>query len=46
MLMNLLKDTGVRITEFARGISTGQYVENIDEVTLTGAIKDRKDAEY
>ncbi len=46
MLINLIKDTGVKITELARGISTGQYIENIDDMTLLDAIRDRKNADY
>ncbi len=44
ILINMLKKHGVKITELARGVSTGQYIENLDEITLLEAIKDRKNA--
>ncbi len=42
-LSRLIKPLGVKVTRLARGIPTGSELEYADEVTLTGALKDRKE---
>lgn len=42
-LSRLIKPLGIKVTRLARGIPTGSELEFADEVTLTGALKDRKE---
>ncbi len=44
-IMDLIKDTGVRITRIARGIPTGFTISKADEVTLEEALKSRQPVE-
>lgn len=41
-IYRLLKDTGVKITSLATGISLGSEIEFADEITLEMALKNRK----
>jgi recombination protein RecR len=41
-LMRILKPLEVKITRFARGLSTGADIEHADELTLSSAILNRK----
>ncbi len=44
-IMDLIKDTGVRITRIARGIPTGFTISKADEITLEEALKSRQPVE-
>ena len=39
----MLKDSGVKITKLARGLSTGSDLEYADEITLSSAINNRRE---
>ena len=41
-IMRLLKPVGIKVTRFARGLSTGADIEHADELTLSSAILNRK----
>lgn len=41
-IMRLLKPTGIKVTRFARGLSTGADIEHADELTLSSAILNRR----
>ncbi len=40
-IAHMLKPTGIKITRFARGLSTGADIEHADELTLSSAILNR-----
>lgn len=42
-LSRLIKPLGIKVTRLARGVPTGSELEFADEVTLSGALKDRKE---
>lgn len=42
-LSKLLKERFVRVTRLARGLSMGSNIEYADQMTLTNALKDRKE---
>ncbi len=42
-LKTKLKDTDVRVTRIARGLSTGGDIEYVDEVTLTSSLTNRQE---
>ena len=42
-ISKLLKPLGVKVTRIAQGVSMGQDIEYVDEVTLSRAIDDRKE---
>ncbi len=44
-IMDLIRDTGVRITRIARGIPTGFTISKTDEITLEEALKSRQPVE-
>ena len=41
-IVNLLKDTGVKITELAHGVPIGGELDYLDEGTISEALKQRK----
>ncbi len=43
-LANLIKPLGIRVTRIARGLPSGSDLEYADEVTLSSAFADRRDA--
>ncbi len=42
-LIKRLKDSGLRITRLARGLSTGSDLEYADEMTVSNALEERKE---
>jgi recombination protein RecR len=42
-LMRILKPLEIKVTRFARGLSTGADIEHADELTLSSAILNRKE---
>jgi recombination protein RecR len=42
-LAKVLKDEGVRVTRFARGLPAGLEIEHVDQLTLTQALNERVD---
>ena len=42
-ISRILKPLGVKVTRIAQGVSMGQDIEYVDEVTLSRAIDDRKE---
>lgn len=42
-LARMLKDSGIRVTRLARGLSTGSDIEYADELTLSSAVMNRKE---
>jgi len=43
-LAKVLKNDGVRVTRFARGLPAGLEIEHVDQLTLTQALNERVDA--
>ncbi len=41
-ILNILKDTNIKITGLAQGIPSGSHIENLDEETLSHAVNDRR----
>lgn len=42
-LIKLLKESGVKITRLAKGLPSGSEIEYADDITLSYALKDRKE---
>ncbi|MCL2183042.1 MAG: recombination mediator RecR [Chitinispirillia bacterium] len=45
-LARILRDEGVRVTRFARGLPAGLELEHVDQLTLTQALTERIDVMY
>lgn len=45
-LARLFKNSGVRVTRFARGMPAGMELEYVDQLTLTQALNERTDIYY
>jgi len=45
-LARVLRDEGVRVTRFARGLPAGLELEHVDQLTLTQALTERIDVMY